>query len=299
MTKLLAISGRAQSGKSTMGNFLTGYEMKRHDVIEKFLISDRGELVVNSTFLGEDGKEIEAMGVLDLNQNTEQFYEYASRRIWPLVRTYAFADSLKEMCVNLFEIPRECIYGTNEQKNQLQEHLRWENMPGVVTPGKFGELMHSVRTPMNDCSPTWTMLLDPAGPRNGFWRSALDDILKVHEEGPMTAREFMQFLGTDVMRKIYGPIWINACLNRIKDDSPEIAVITDCRFVNEIVKVKEEGGYVIRMLRNPLNSSHSSEVDADGYTGYSAVINNVDMSIEESTKAFLNALIALGITVRI
>ena len=26
--------------------------------------------------------------------------------------------------------------------------------------------------------------------------------------GPMTSREFMQFLGTDVMRKIYQPVWV-------------------------------------------------------------------------------------------
>lgn len=288
MIKIVALSGKSQSGKSTMGNFLTGHEMKRHDVIEKFLISDNGELVVNSIFTGDDGKDVEAMGILDLNQNSEQFYEYASRRIWPLIRTYAFADSLKEMCVNLFEIPRECIYGTNEQKNRVQEHLRWENMPGICDPEKIKDVLSdtSREDKREKINPNWL-------------KTSYGLDITPHSEGSMTAREFMQYLGTDIMRKMYGPIWINACLNRIKDDSPEIAVITDCRFVNEIVKVKDEGGYVVRLLRNPINSSHSSELDADSYVGYDAVIDNSEMGIEQSTRAFLNAMIALGVTVRV
>ena len=56
----------------------------------------------------------------------------------------------------------------------------------------------------------------------------------------MTAREFMQFFGTDVMRKMYEPIWLENCFRRIEEDSPEIAVIGDCRFMNEIKAAEEE-----------------------------------------------------------
>lgn len=248
MTKIIALCGKKQSGKTTLSNYIHGHEMKRHDVIEKFFISDNGQLVVNCTFHDESGKEFEEMGVLDLQQKTDEFYQYASRRIWPLVRAYNFADSLKEICVMLFNIPPECVYGTDEQKNQIQNHLLWENMPG------------SNRT------------------------------------GPMSSRDFMQFFGTDIMRKIYEPIWLENCFRRIEEDEPEIAVIGDCRFVNEITAVQNKGGKVIRLTRSLYNSTHQSEIDADNYDKFDAVIDNHDLSIKESCDKFISALVDMEVT---
>lgn len=288
MTKILAISGKAQSGKTTLSNFLHGHEMKRHDIIEKFLISPEGELVVNSLFTDENGHQFEDMGVLDLQQRSDEFYQFASRRIWPLIRAYNFADSLKEMCVMLFNIPPECVYGTDEQKNQVQEHLRWENMPGICDPEKIKDVFEDISSSSISRSEI-----------NANWlKTSYGVDVTPHDPGPMTAREFMQHLGTDVMRKMYEPIWIDNCFNRIEEDSPEIAIIGDCRFINEVNAVKSRGGKVVRLLRSVKQGSHTSEIDLDGYNGYDAVINNQDMSIEESTRAFLNAIIALGVTCR-
>lgn len=252
MTKIIALCGKKQSGKTTLSNFLHGHEMKRHDIIEKFFMSPEGQLVVNCTFHDENGKEFQEMGVLDLQQKNDEFYQYASRRIWPLIRGYNFADSLKELCVMLFDIPPECVYGTDEEKNQNQQHLLWENMPGVTD-----------------------------------------------KTGPMTSREFMQFFGTDVMRKIYEPIWIQNCLRRIEEDKSEIAIISDCRFLNEIKAIQERGGKVIRLLRSPYESSHQSEIDADNYDKFDGVVDNRELSIDESCAKFLSVLIDLGVTQKI
>ena len=251
MTHIIALCGKKQSGKTTLSNYLHGYEMKRHDIIEKFLVSPEGNLVVNCTFHDENGKEFEEMGVLDLQQTSDEFFQYASRRIWPLIRAYNFADALKEMCVMLFNVPVECVYGTDEQKNQPQEHLLWENMPGIS------------------------------------------------KEGPMTAREFMQFLGTDIMRKMYEPIWLENCFRRIEEDKPEVAIIGDCRFMNEIHAVQERGGKVIRLKRSLYECNHQSEIDADNYTEFDGVIDNSNLDINQSCQAFIDELIKLGITKKI
>lgn len=251
MTKIVALCGKKQSGKTTLSNYLHGHEMKRHDIIEKFFISPEGQLVVNCTFHDENGREFEEMGVLDLQQKTNEFYEYASRRIWPLIRSYNFADSLKEICVTLFNIPPECVYGTDDQKNEIQEHLRWENIPGIKM------------------------------------------------SGAMTAREFMQYFGTDIMRKIYEPIWLENCFKRIEEDSPEIAVIGDCRFVNEIKAVQERGGKVIRLTRSLYESKHQSEIDADQYQEFDATIDNQQLTIQDSCNEFLSIMINLGFTKKI
>ena len=272
MTHIIALCGKKQSGKTTLSNYLHGHEMKRHDIIEKFLVSPEGNLVVNCTFHDENGKEFEEMGVLDLQQTSDEFFQYASRRIWPLIRAYNFADALKEMCVMLFNVPVECVYGTDEQKNQLQEHLLWENMPGVIT-----------------CSEVWDSLCPDGEP----------DGLMYHAAGPMTAREFMQYLGTDVMRKMYEPIWLENCFRRIEEDKPEIAIIGDCRFMNEIHAVQERGGKVIRLKRSLYECSHQSEIDADNYTEFDGVIDNSNLDINQSCQAFIDELIKLGITKKI
>lgn len=274
MTKIVALCGKKQSGKTTLSNYLHGHEMKRHDVIEKFFVSPEGKLVVNSTFHDDNGKEFEEMGILELDQQTEEFYQYASRRIWPLIRAYNFADPLKEMCVMLFNIPPECVYGTNEEKNRIQEHLRWENMPSIILPNDHKDIQD----------------------RHGDPHDLSSFGITVHESGPMTARQFMQFMGTDVMRKIYEHIWVENCFRRIEEDSPEIAVIGDCRFINEIQAVQKAGGKVIRLTRSLYENTHQSEIDADNYDGFDGVIDNQNMSIEESCDSFKKILVGLGIT---
>ena len=119
------------------------------------------------------------------------------------------------------------------------------------------------------------------------------------KEGPMTAREFMQYLGTDVMRKMYEPIWLENCFRRIEEDKPEIAIIGDCRFMNEIHAVQERGGKVIRLKRSLYECSHQSEIDADNYTEFDGVIDNSNLDINQSCQAFIDELIKLGITKKI
>lgn len=249
MTTILAISGKKQAGKTTLANFLHGYELVRKGVIEEFRISEDGRLVVNCVSENERGEPVEALGILDLNSTSDAFYDYAEQMIWPHIKLYNFADSLKEICISLFDIPYESVYGTDEQKNQPQEHLRWENMPGVIDTN-----------------------------------------------GSMTAREFMQFLGTDIMRKIYEPIWTRNCVKRIMSDSPEIAIIADCRFPNEADAIIDEGGFVIRLTRAPFPEGHKSEVALDQYGRFSKILDNERLSINESCESFLKVAIELGIT---
>lgn len=267
MTTIVAISGKKQAGKTTLANFLHGYELVRKGIIQEFRISEEGKLVVNCVSEDSNGQPVESLGILDLNSTSSEFYDYAEQMIWPHIKLYNFADSLKEICIELFDIPSECVYGTDEQKNQPQEHLRWENMPTVVT----------TRTYENDGAINTGELI-------------------FHEPGPMTAREFMQFLGTDIMRRIYEPIWTRNCVKRIYSDNPEIAVIADCRFPNEADAIIKEDGLIIRLTRNIHGCDHKSEVALDSYDKFSSVLDNTNLSIDESCEEFLKIAIQLGIT---
>jgi|TARA_B100000029_G_scaffold28487_2_gene27627 hypothetical protein len=115
--KILAISGAKQSGKTTCAKFLYGYEMKRNNVIEQFEITDDGRLLVNASFTSADGEKTDGMGVFDIFRGDYQFIEYASTHIWPHIKAYNFADSLKSVAIELFGLTYEQCYGTEEEKN--------------------------------------------------------------------------------------------------------------------------------------------------------------------------------------
>ena len=82
-----------------------------------------------------------------------------------------------------------------------------------------------------------------------------------NNKGPMTGREILQYFGSDICRKMYENIWFDACIRRIRKDNPELALISDVRFPNEIKGVQNEGGVVFGLPRDIVNGkdTHSSE----------------------------------------
>ena len=262
MTNIVAFSGKKQSGKTTAVNFIHGYEMKRHGFIKKFDISETGDLVVNALYRDENDKEFESMGVFDLTQENDTFINYASSTFWPFVKAYNFADPLKRVCMSLFGLTKEQCYGTEEQKNSLTP-MSWEDMPGI-------EMKNLSRMAGN--------------PSNGIL------------EGQMTAREFMQFFGTDTCRRIHDRVWIDATMNQIKAEAPEIALIGDCRFENEIDEVHANGGKVLYFTRNSESEdSHDSEKASEFIDKYNRVLDNANMTIDEQNAAVLGQIQDWGI----
>jgi len=111
----------------------------------------------------------------------------------------------------------------------------------------------------------------------------------------LTAREVMQVVGTDIFRSMKPNIWPEATINKILDDNTELALITDCRFPNEVDAIHAAEGIVIRLTRNKLNSSdHISEVilDQDRYdwSKFDHVIDNENMTIYDQSMHLYNLL---------
>jgi hypothetical protein len=105
-------------------------------------------------------------------------------------------------------------------------------------------------------------------------------------EGEMTAREFMQFFGTDIMRKIHKDVWANACINKITKEGSDLAIIADVRFPNEVEAVNKAGGKVLRLERNVHEDDHDSEtaLDVDNYdhSNFWHVLDNREMTIQDT-----------------
>ena len=239
LMKIVGISGRKQAGKNTVANILHGIALKENDLVQDYNIGGDGQLMI----LTENSRGEQGWGEFDISRKDPDFTEYAERNMWPFVKLYSFADHLKWICVKLFDIPSECVWGTDEQKNQVQKHLLWENISKDKT-------------------------------------------------GAMTAREFMQFFGTDICRKIYEPIWVNSCIKKIQQEQSGLAIIADVRFPNEAKAIEEAGGTLVRLTRKVFEDSHSSEVALDDYP-FTDYIENSNESIDSLTvkvKKFYNHL---------
>jgi hypothetical protein len=249
---ILGISGRKQAGKNTTANILHGIVLKEQGFIKDWNLGSNGQLLIPS-----DGGS--GWGEFWIERKDEEFVTWADNNMWPFVKLYSFADHLKTICMELFDIPFRCLYGTDAEKNQTQEHLLWENMPGVVTDSGadiYGDVQDANKQPLT-------------------WPSDYSK-LTTHEPGPMTAREFMQFLGTDVMRKMYEPVWVKSCIEKIQKERSQLAIIADIRFPNEAKAVEQAGGKVVRLTREVHEDKHSSEVALDDYPFTDYIDNKIE-----------------------
>ena len=233
MTRIIGISGRKQAGKSTTANFINGDILLQREMVKNFYIDASGELVIQTSL--QDGTT--GYGVFDITRKDDSFVEYAEKELWPFVKTYHFADTLKKLAVNLFDIAPMMVYGRDGDKNSLT-HYNWEDMP--TDTGKTGR---------------------------------------------MTAREFLQYFGTTLVRKINNNAWVNATISRIQHEGSEVAVVPDVRFPNEVAAIKRAGGVVIRMERDLFNDPHPCEsaLDADKYDwdNFDVIVPNTAVTIKQ------------------
>ena len=249
---ILGISGKKQAGKTTVANIIYGEVLLKNKMIGDYNISEEGKLVIET--VNSQGQK--GWGEFDIERKDEQFIEYAHYNMWPHVKLYNFADPVKDMCINLFGFTYEQAYGTDEQKNQPLPDIRWEDMP------RHQNMKIMKKMPV-DSKKSWG------------WR-----------EGEMTAREFMQFFGTDIMRKIHPNVWTNACLNKITKEGSDLSVVADVRFPNEVEAIKRAGGKVLRLERDVHNDNHDSEtaLSADNYnhSNFWHVLDNKEMTIGDT-----------------
>lgn len=271
MTKVLVLSARKQGGKTTCRNFLYGYMMKHFGVIEQFAQKHDGSLWCNTVY-EENGEKKEGMGAIDPDNTSFEFQSYAVERIWPFIKSYSFADELKRVAQDVFGLTYEQCHGTNAQKDSLTD-IPWGNMFYALTAKTKNEIKQDIAT----------------GKRNEL----------------MTGREFLQYFGTEVCRKISSNCWVDACFRRIQLEQPSLAIITDARFPNEIEASKDNGATIVRFARAPFKGEdeHESETALDAWDNdptlraekYTLWCPNETMSIPEQNKWIADELVKLAV----
>ena len=188
--------------------------------------------------------------------------------IFPFIRLYSTAEYLKKISIELFDLDYSNVYGSQEDKNK-PTHLLWENMPS---------------RPYVDNDPK--------------------DIYGVHSKiGTMTGREFLEYLGTDIIRKIHPDAHANALARLIKTEDPYyglsyICLTDDIRFPNEVKALQDIGGKVIRLTRETDEAKknlHESNCSLDNQEHlFDHVIDNQNLTMEESFGKLMSYLYEIG-----
>jgi hypothetical protein len=232
--KIIGISGRKQAGKNTVANYINGCVLKDKGMVEEFFIDDDGNLGVKTAdSTGEIG-----YGIFDVTRKDSEFIEYAERHLWPYIKIYHFADLLKEMAINLFDLNAAEVYGNDSQKN-MKTNIQWQSMP------------------------------------NNF----------ENKEGRMTNREFLEHFGTNIIRAIKFNAWSEFTIKRILSEQPEIAIVPDVRFPNEVESIQNAGGIVIRLTRDLFKSNAKAECALDqnvyDWSKFDVVVDNAEYSLSQ------------------
>ncbi len=127
----------------------------------------------------------------------------------------SFAQKLKDVCADLFNIPKENLFGTQEQKTEPIPHL------GVV-PSTVAYMGHP-------------------------WGARVSQ--------PWTGRWVLEWMGTNACRTVWEPVWIESVRKQVEDarengygfGNPVRHVVSDVRFQNEADMIRQLGGIVVRV----------------------------------------------------
>jgi len=272
---IIAFAGHKASGKDTCGLFIFGSYLCSLGLVQGgYTIKSDGLYVTD--IMGDANLK----GRFDPRRNTDTMRNFLAEYVDPYIKLYSFADELKSFCINVLGLSWEQCYGSNENKNSLT-HLRWENMPNVVTPEWVEELIIG-----EGISASYDIEQIKKEGIYGF---------SVHDLGFMTAREVLQYFGTEIVRKMYGPAWAKATVNKIKRERPILAIITDTRFEDEVDEVNDAGGKVIKLMRQPYNDEHESEKLNIPNEKFAAIINNSNMTLDEQNDKLVEIISGWGL----
>jgi hypothetical protein len=243
--RVLGFAGCKRAGKDSAAKFVLGHVLYENMIINKFGMNDKGELIVNSGYYDDKGQLVEGMGLFELNRLDPEFIYYLQEQIWPHVKVYNFADSLKWICMNIYGLTFEQLYGTAEQKQSPCKHT-WSKMMEL--------LPKSIRPSVSDT------------------------------EAPMEARQFVQCMG-DVLRWIDDNCLTNSLVDRIKLDDVPFALVADVRRVQEVEAIKAMGGKVIYLTRELTDGDgHHTEHEFDSVDRealFDAIVDNRTCTIHE------------------
>lgn len=237
MAKVIGVSGKKQSGKTSLAYYLKALILQSHGMYNKddysILQDEEGNVFFTSNDPSYSPVEVKTI------KNE-------------IVEVYSFGDALKELCIYTLGLTWEQCYGTDENKNTLT-NFKWDNFPMSIRKKYSNETKKES---------------DHASENSVKFGFSTSRTINVPRTGQLTAREIMQVAGTDIFREMFDDnIWVDSTFSRIKRDKVKIAIIADVRFPSEVYAIKNQIDHnIVRLNKNNHSSdSHPSEISLDNF----------------------------------
>jgi len=167
---IIVLSGKKQSGKNTLANFIIGSYLVRTNQIPSFVITQKGLLKIPLSYDQQpiEQPDMSDMSIIEQNMSVIVPEGDFNNCGFQGIKLYSFAEPLKSFCMEVLGLTYEQCYGTDEVKNTFTA-CRWNNVSEDIKEknGRFSGLMRAravmqvfgtdmVRTMLNDAWPIAT-----------------------------------------------------------------------------------------------------------------------------------------------
>lgn len=122
---------------------------------------------------------------------------------------------------------------------------------------KYGFVGTSFAAPLKEVVKTYFFLTDDDVYTQEGKERIIEGFKDPENQEPLTVRRALQVVGTDWFRSVDENYWVEAFQKHSEERRANKLCVTDLRFKNEFYKIKEMGGYVIKVLRTDQENSSS------------------------------------------
>lgn len=196
--------------------------------------------------------------------------------------TIAQADPMKRFAQNAFGFSRDQLWGPSEFRNGIDPRL--DNSEDLGVWMGAGDYVTS-----EGCK-SWLRGLLKQGKSEvsleDAHRALLEWYYECHGKRLKTPRAILQTFGTEYGRTLHEDLWSNVAMTTARrllvggvvyhptsgmiatpNPAPDMVLITDGRFRNEVLNVQSQNGFAVRVV-NPAQSSAGAAVEKAGIKGH-------------------------------
>lgn len=251
MKKVIALTGKKGTGKTTLAMYIKSLLMRHSGLIE----NDSLHGIFSSDGICQKINDPYNIYVNNTNLKID---------LCDSIKICSFAHGVKKVATDILGLNENQVYGTQEEKNSITEYF-WENMPLWIR--WENSKRKSIVSSNEENNIKIKELNVVAGIKNeqDLWNCCFDfKAFPINlKSGPMSSREVLQILGTDIFRKMFDEnVWVNCVKNYIQKSDAKYFIIDDMRFESELNVISKNFDHLVINLNRCIDSDdlHPSEI---------------------------------------
>jgi len=259
MKKVIALTGKKGTGKTTLAMYIKSLLMRHSGLIE----NDSLHCIFSSDGICQKINDPYNIYVNNTNLKID---------LCDSIKICSFAYGVKKVATDILGLNENQVYGTQEEKNSITEYF-WENMPLWIRWENSKRKSIFSSNEKNNIKIKELNVVAGIKSEQDLWNCCFDfNAFPINlKSGPMSSREVLQILGTDIFRKMFDEnVWVNCVKNYIQKSDAKYFIIDDMRFESELNVISKNFDHLVINLNRYVDSEdlHPSEI------GLSEVLKN-------------------------